>query len=93
MHKHAFGHFYSEAAQQPARRGFCRTVEALKKTLKYLCTTNLHAESDALHDEDSVRKDCSHFLHAGKVLDGIPDVSIFIQQLELSWGGRKMEAG
>lgn len=62
------------------------TAKALRRQRR-----NLHTESDALHDEDSVRKDCSHFLHAGKILDGIPDVSVFIQQLELPCRGKRKQ--
>lgn len=40
---------------------------------------NLDTESDCLHDKDPVREDSSNFLHTGEILDGIPDVTIFIQ--------------
>lgn len=46
--------------------------------------TNLDTESDRLHDKDPVGEDSCNFLHTGKILDRIPDVSVFIQQLELS---------
>lgn len=45
--------------------------------------TNLDAKCDRLHDKDPVREDSSNFLNTGKILDRIPDVSVFIQQLEL----------
>lgn len=47
--------------------------------------TNLDTKSDRLHDKDSVREDSSYFLHTGEILDRIPDVSVFIQQLELPY--------
>lgn len=59
--------------------------------------TNLDTESDRLHDEDTVREDSCNFFHAGEILDWIPDVPVFIQQLELSCrdegrrGGRRRE--
>lgn len=45
---------------------------------------NLDAESDRFHDKDPIREDSGNFLHAGEILDGIPNVPVFIQQLELS---------
>lgn len=47
--------------------------------------TNLDTKSDHLHNKDSVREDSSNFLHTGKILDRIPDVSVFVQQLELPY--------
>lgn len=51
--------------------------------------TDLDAKSNRLHDKDSVREDSSYFLHTGKILDRIPDVSVFIQQLELPFREKK----
>lgn len=45
---------------------------------------NLNTKSNGLHDEDSVGEDSSNFFHTGEILDGIPDVPVFIQQLELA---------
>lgn len=59
------------------------------KNYYYYCAsvqdTNLDAKSDRLHDKDPVGEDSSNFLHTGKILDRIPDVSVFIQQLELPY--------
>lgn len=57
----------------------------------YAGSRNLDAEGDGFHDKDSVWEDSSHLLHAGEILDRIPHISVFIQQLEPSYreGGRK----
>lgn len=53
--------------------------------MTFSCSSNLDTKSDRLHDKDPVREDSSDFLHTGKILDRIPDVPVFIQQLELSY--------
>lgn len=53
---------------------------------------NLDAKGNGLHDKDTIRENSSNFLHTGEILNWIPDVPVFIQQLELAYReeGEKM---
>lgn len=56
---------------------------------------NLDTKGDCLHNKDPVWEDSSNFLHTGEILDRIPDVPVFIQQLELAYedSGNRMKIG
>lgn len=68
--------------RQSAAQELHLALIAFKQTADW----NLDAKSDGLHDEHSIREDSRDFLHTGEILHGIPDVSVFIQQLELPCG-------
>lgn len=55
--------------------------------------TNPDAKCDRLHDKDSVWEDSSYFLHTGEILDRVPHISVFVQQLELPYRGTKAGQG
>lgn len=50
-------------------------------------------ESDRLHDKNSVWKGTSNLLHTREILDWIPDVPVFIQQLEFAYREDRCDTG
>lgn len=50
-------------------------------------------ESDRLHDKNSVWKGTSNLLHTREILDWIPDVPVFIQQLEFAYRENRCDTG
>ena len=57
---------------------------AVKHYVKKQLNSDLDTKGDRLHDKDPIGEDASNFLHTGKILDRVPDVPVFIQQLELA---------
>lgn len=53
--------------------------------MKMCHDANLDAKGDGLHDKDTVREDSSNFLNTREILNWIPNVPVFIQQLELAY--------
>lgn len=73
---------------------FAVLVNRAKQNWKFIIgMPHFDTESDHLHDKDSVWKGTSNLLHTGEILDWIPDVPVFIQQLELPYREYQCDGG